>query len=76
MWGNELKSKPEAERISMKVRAEAATFNQTKVRFLYEYKQYIIKHSLSREASIKCWIHKYIKIFFSLTAILMNFKYC
>ena len=42
MWGNELKSKPEAERISMKVRAEAATFNQTKVRFLYEYKQYII----------------------------------
>ena len=31
MWGNELRSKPESERISMKVRAEAATFNQTKV---------------------------------------------
>jgi len=72
MWGNELRSKPEAERISMKVRAEAVTFNQTKA-YVKPLIKLLKKHKLTDD--IRDSLSNMIKYVLQRDYILANERY-
>jgi len=72
MWGNELKSKPEAERISMKVRAEAVTFSQTKA-YVKPLIKLLKKHKLTDD--IRDSLSSMIKYVLQRDYILANERY-
>jgi len=72
MWGNELRSKPESERISMKVRAEAATFNQTKA-YVKPLIKLLKKHKLTDD--IRDSLSNMIKYVLQRDYILANERY-
>merc|ERR1719348_2219136 len=72
MWGNELRSKPEAERISMKVRAEATTFTQTKA-YVKPLLKLLKKHKLTDD--IRDSLSSMVKYVLQRDYILANERY-
>jgi len=72
MWGNELRTKPEAERISMKVRAEATTFTQTKA-YVKPLLKLLKKHKLTDD--IRDSLSSMVKYVLQRDYILANERY-